>query len=87
MSYDEQRLRLHGLVESTSCTNTYALTPEDIRVAVFDTKLCSRLLRPLLEVDPPPPPREPCRALGTIDHVLDDYIAFSEHQPEICHKI
>ena len=74
MSYDLRRLRLHGLIERTPGTNSYVLTPEGIRVAVFYTKLQSRLLRPLLEADKPPAPIELRRALGTIDHVLGDYI-------------
>ena len=48
MSYDLRRLRLHGLIERIPRTNTYMLTPEGIRVAVFYTKLHDRLLRPLL---------------------------------------
>jgi hypothetical protein len=74
MSYDLRRLRLHGLIERTPGTNSYALTPEGIRVAVFYTKLHGRLLHPLLEADKPPAPVELRRALGTIDHVLADYI-------------
>jgi hypothetical protein len=75
MSYDLRRLRLHGLVERTPGTNSYVLTSEGIRVAVFYTKLQGRLLRPLLEAHEPPAPIELRRALGTIDHVLGDYIA------------
>ena len=74
MSYDLRRLRLHGLIERTSGTNTYTLTSEGIRVAFFYTKLQSRLPRPLLEADQPPAPLKLRRALGTIDHVLGDYI-------------
>jgi len=74
MSYDLRRLRLHGLIKRTPGTNSYVLTPEGIRVAVFYTKLQGRLLRPLLEADKPPAPIELRRALGTIDHVLGDYI-------------
>src|SRR5271165_3041624 len=70
MSYDLRRLRLHGLIERIPGTNSYVLTSEGIRVAVFYTKLQARLLRPLLESDKPPPPIELRRALGTIDHVL-----------------
>ncbi len=75
MSYDLRRLRLHGLIEREPGTNNYRLTSEGIRVAVFYTKLYSRLLHPLLEADTPPAPLELRRALGTIDHVLDDYIS------------
>ena len=74
MSYDLRRLRLYGLIERTPGTNSYVLTTEGIRVAVFYTKLHGRLLRPLLEADKPPAPIELRRALGTIDHVLGDYI-------------
>jgi len=73
-SYDLRRLRLDGLIERTPGTNSYALTPEGIRVAVFYTKLQGRLLRPLLEADKPPAPIDLRRALGTIDHVLGDDI-------------
>jgi predicted MarR family transcription regulator len=75
MSYDLRRLRLHGLIQRTAGTNSYTLTPEGIRVAVFYTKLHARLLRPLLESDKPPAPVELRRALGTIEHVIGDYVA------------
>ena len=52
--YDLRRLRLHGLIERIPRKNTYTLTPDGIRVAVFYTKLRNRLLRPLLEADDPP---------------------------------
>jgi hypothetical protein len=75
MSYDLRRLRLHGLIERRPGTNSYTVTPEGIRVAVFYTKLHGRLLRPLLDAHQPPAPIELRRALGTIEHVLGDYIA------------
>jgi hypothetical protein len=75
MSYDLRRLRLHGLIQRAPGTNSYTLTPEGIRVAVFYTKLHARLLHPLLESDKPPAPVELRRALGTIEHVLGDYVA------------
>jgi hypothetical protein len=75
MSYDLRRLRLHRLIERTPGTNTYNLTPEGIRVAVFYTKLYSRLLRPLLDAHQPPAPIEMRRALTTIERVLHDYQA------------
>ena len=75
MSFDLRRLRLHGLIERTPGTNSYTVTPEGIRVAVFYTKLHDRLLRPLLDANQPPAPVELRRALGTIEHVLGDYIA------------
>jgi hypothetical protein len=75
MSYDLRRLRLHGLIERAPGTNSYVLTPEGIRVAVFYTKVRARLLGPLLEADQPPAPVELRRALGTIEHVLGDYVS------------
>jgi hypothetical protein len=75
MSYDLRRLRLHGLIMRTEGTNSYTVTPEGTRVAVFYTKLQSRLLYPLLEADKPPAPIELRRALATIDHTLSDYLA------------
>ena len=64
MSYDLRRMRLHGLIERTPRTNTYTVTAEGIRVAVFYTKLQARLLEPLLEADKPPAPLELRRALS-----------------------
>ena len=74
MSYDLRRLRLHGLIQRLPRKNTYVLTSEGIRVAVFYTKLHHRLLGPLLEADRPPAPLEVRRALATIDRAITDYI-------------
>lgn len=74
MTYDLRRLRLHGLIERIPKTNTYTLTPEGLRVAVFYTKVHGRLLRPLVAAaDQPPAPLELRRALATIDRVIADY--------------
>jgi hypothetical protein len=74
MSYDLRRLRLHGLIERRAGSNSYTLTPEGIRVAVFYTKLHARLLRPLLDANQPPAPIEMRRALTTIERLLGDYV-------------
>ena len=74
MSYDLRRMRLHGLIERKLRTNSYTVTPEGIRVAVFYTKLQARLLEPLLEADKPPAPLELRRALSTIERLLGDYV-------------
>ena len=62
MSYDLRRLRLHGLIQRIPRKNTYVLTGEGIRVAVFYTKLQNRLLahcskptNPRQDRDPPRP--------------------------------
>ncbi len=46
-------------------SNTYVLTPDGVRFAVFYTKLSNRLLEPLLAADAPPAPLELRRALRT----------------------
>jgi hypothetical protein len=74
MTYDLRRIRLHGLISRVPHTNTYVVTPEGLRVAVFYTKLRDRLLRPLLVADGPPAPVELRRALATIDRAVDDYV-------------
>jgi hypothetical protein len=74
MTYDLRRLRLHGLIQRIPHSHTYTLTPDGTRVAVFYTKVHSRLLRPLIAAaDQPPAPPELRRALATIDRVVRDY--------------
>ena len=58
MSYDLGRLRLNGLIERIPDTNTYVLTADGQRVAIFYTKVHNRLLRPLLAANQPPAPPE-----------------------------
>jgi predicted MarR family transcription regulator len=75
MSYDLSRLRFHELIARTPGTNTYTVTPEGIRVAVFYTKLRARLLVPLLDADRLHAPVEMRRALGTVERIMGDYVA------------
>ena len=75
MSYDLRRLRLLQLIERSAGTNSYTLTADGTRVAVFYTKLHARLLRPLLSADRPPAPVELRHALATVQHFIDDYVA------------
>jgi hypothetical protein len=75
MTYDLRRLRLHGLIERVPHTNTYVVTPEGIRTAVFFTKVHDRVLRPLLcAADVPPASPELRRALATIDHAVREHV-------------
>ncbi len=74
MSYDLGRLRLNGLIARLDATNTYQLTPEGQRIAIFYTKIHNRLLRPLLTADAPPAPLELRQALHTIDRHVRGYI-------------
>jgi hypothetical protein len=74
MTYDLRRLRLHGLIERIPHTNTYTVTTDGTRVAVFYSKVHDRLLRPLLAApDQPPAPIELRRAITTIDRIINDY--------------
>ena len=59
MTYDLRRLRLKGLIARVPHTNTYTLTTDGLKAAVFYTKLDHRLLHPLLAADQPPAP-PPC---------------------------
>jgi hypothetical protein len=74
MSYDLARLRLNGLIERLEGTNTYRLTSDGQRVAIFYTKVHNRLLRPLLAANTPPAPAELRHALHTIDRHVHSYI-------------
>ena len=82
MTYDLRRLRVHGLIERIPRTNTYTLTPDGVRVAVFYTKIHDRVLRPLVAAgDQPPAPIELRRALATIDRTIHDYIDHARLTP------
>jgi hypothetical protein len=81
MSYDLRRLRLHGLIYRLPHSNTYQLTSEGIRVAVFYTKLQNRLLRPLLDADKPPAKTEIRNALRTLEHAVNEYVQTARLAP------
>jgi len=74
MTYDLRRLRLAGLIRRIEHSNTYVLTPDGTRIAVFYTKLHNRLLRPLLAADQVQAPPALRHALRAIDQHVDDYI-------------
>jgi hypothetical protein len=67
MTYDLRRLRRKGLIRRLPHSNSYVLTADGIRIAIFYTKLYGRLLRPLLAVDHPPISPELRQALRLID--------------------
>jgi hypothetical protein len=76
MTYDlgRLRLRLNGLIERLEGSNTYILTSDGQRVAIFYSKLYQRLLRPLLAAKAPPAPAPLRQALATIDNHVHDYL-------------
>jgi hypothetical protein len=74
MSYDLARLRRNGLIQRLPHTNTYVLTDDGLRVAIFYTKVHDRLLRPLLAADQPAAPPALRKALHTIDTHVVQYV-------------
>jgi hypothetical protein len=73
MSYDLARLRMKGLIRRRPGTNTYDLTPDGQRVAIFYTKVHDHLLGPLIAADAPPAPLDLRRALATIERHVSSY--------------
>jgi hypothetical protein len=74
MSYDLARLRAKGLITRRPGTNTYDLTPDGQRVALFYTKVHDRLLGPLIAANQPPAPPQLRRALTTIERCVADRV-------------
>jgi len=74
MSYDLARLRTNGLIQRRQHSNSYTLTADGQRVALFYTKVHDRLLRPLIAANLPPAPIELRRALKTINQQVGNYI-------------
>src|SRR3954454_5592794 len=72
--YDLRRLRLKGLIVRLQHSNTYVLTDDGQRFAIFYTKVHNRLLRPLMAADKPPARLEVRQALRILDHAVTDYI-------------
>ena len=66
MSYDLGRLRLNGLIERLEGSNTYVITADGQRVAIFYSKLHQRLLRPLLAANQPDAVAEPFDAMARL---------------------
>jgi hypothetical protein len=72
--YDLRRLKLKGLIVRLEHSNTYVLTDDGQRFAVFYTKVHNRLLRSLMAADQPPAPLPIRQALKVLDHAVTDYI-------------
>ena len=73
-SYDLRRLRRKGLITRQPHSNTYLLTNDGVRFAIFYTKVHNRVLGPLLAADQPPAPPPLRQALRTIDQHVTDYL-------------
>jgi len=74
MSYDLARLRANGLIQRREHSNTYVLTADGQRIAIFYTKVHDRLLRPLIAADAPPAPAPLRQAFKTIEQHIDSYL-------------
>ncbi len=76
MTYDLRRLRLHGLIERIPQSHRYRVTESGLRVALFFTKVHSRILRPglsqVFDGCPKAPNRPIATAMGRLQHALED---------------
>jgi hypothetical protein len=80
-SYDLRRLRLKGLIRRLPHSNTYVLTPDGLRIAIFYTKIYQRVLLPLTAADHPPAPPPLRHALKIIDAAVTDYLTAARLPP------
>jgi hypothetical protein len=74
-SYDLARLRRNELITRRPHANTYDLTPDGLKFAIFYTKVHDRVLAPLFAASQPQAPPALRAALHTIEHHIDDRIA------------
>ncbi len=74
-SYDLARLRRNGLIIRRPHSNTYDLTADGLRFAVFYTKVHDRVLTPLFAADQPQAPPELRATLRTLDQHIDQQLA------------
>ena len=70
--YDLARLRRNGLITRRPHANTYDLTPDGLKFAVFYTKVHDRVLAPLFAAGQPQAPPQLRGALRAIQHHIDD---------------
>ena len=75
-TYDLRRLRLHGLIERIPHSHRYRVTDLGLRVALFFSKVHSRILRPglsqLFDGCPKAPNRPIATAMGRLQQALAD---------------
>jgi hypothetical protein len=74
-SYDLTRLRRNQIIQRRPGTNTYDLTPDGLRFAIFYTKVHNRVLLPLFAADQPQAPPRLREALRTIDQQITRRLA------------
>ena len=83
MTYDLRRLRLHGLIERIPRSHRYRVTDLGIRVALFFTKVHSRILRPGLSQLFDGCPKAPNRPVANAMRRLDQAFAALFHQAKL----
>ena len=76
-SYDLARLARNQLITRRPHANTYDLTPDGLKFAIFCTKVHDRVLAPLFAVGQPQAPPHLRAALRTIEQHIDQRIARS----------
>ena len=85
MTYDLRRLRLHGLIERIPHSHRYRVTDLGLRVALFFTKVHSRILRPglsqLLDGCPKAPNRPIATAMRRLQQAFADLLAQAKLAP------
>jgi hypothetical protein len=74
-SYDLARLRRNQLIIRRPHANTYDLTPDGLKFAIFYTKVHDRVLAPLFATSQPQTPPPLRAALHTIEHHIDNRLA------------
>jgi hypothetical protein len=74
-SYDLARLARNGLITRRPHANTYDLTPDGLKFAIFYTKVHDRVLAPLFTAGQPPAPPQLRDALRTIEQHIDARLA------------
>ncbi|HZZ17136.1 MAG TPA: hypothetical protein VFE08_14375 [Candidatus Sulfotelmatobacter sp.] len=79
MTYQLRRLRLHGLIERIPKTHRYRLTDFGFRVAVFCTRIYSRILRPGLGLVLPTMSSLPCPLRRTFDKLEQEVKSWVDH--------
>ena len=86
MTYDLRRLRLHGLIERIPHSHRYRVTDLGLRVALFFTKVHSRILRPGLSQLFDGCPKAPNRPIATAMRRLHQALAalFDQAKLEPC---
>jgi hypothetical protein len=76
-SYDLARLSRNGLITRRPHANTYDLTPDGLKFAIFYTKVHDRILAPLFTAAQPQAPPQLRTALRAIEQHIDQRLAQS----------